>query len=89
MALSDGKDLTLKNGILTVDGTSYVVADSFNSWYITGGAAAADMKADTLTVDKTSTVTDLGITLASGDYVVMVKDSDNYITDLYLFNAVK
>ena len=89
VALSAGKDLTLKNGILTVDGTSYVVADSFNSWYITGGTAAADMKADTLTVDKTSTVTDLGITLASGDYVVMVKDSDNYITDLYLFNAVK
>ena len=78
-----------ENGILTVNGTSYVVADNFNSWYITGGAAAADMKADTLTVDKTSTVTDLGITLASGDYVVMVEDSDGYITDLYLFNAAE
>ena len=89
VALSAGKDLTLKNGILTVDGTSYVVADSFNSWYITGGTGAANMKADTLTVDKTSTVTDLGITLTSSDYVVMVKDSDNYITDLYLFDAAK
>ena len=81
-------DLKLKNGILTIDATTdttKVVADSFNAWYIIGDTA----KADTLTVDKTSTATDLGITLASGDYVVMVEDSDGYITDLYLFNAAE
>ena len=79
-------DLMLKNGILTVDQTTdatYVMADEFESWIVKGTSA----EVDTLALDSTSTKTSEGITINSGDYVVIVLDGDGYVTDLYLVDA--
>ena len=78
-------DLKLKNGILTIkDGTtSLVMADEYESWIV----KAAAKKVDTLALDSTSTMTAEGITLASGDYAVIILDDDGYVTDLYFVDA--
>ena len=78
-------DLKLKNGILTIkDGTtSLVMADEYESWIVKG----ATSKVDTLALDSDSTMTAEGITLASGDYAVIILDDDGYVTDLYFVDA--
>ena len=78
-------DLKLKNGILTIkDGaTSLVMADEYESWIVKG----ATKKVDTLALDSDSTMTAEGITLASGDYAVIILDDDGYVTDLYFVDA--
>ena len=83
-------DVTLKNGIVTIDATSdktYVTADTFNSYIVKGNSKAIEDLA--LDSDKTfgNSNSSEGYALASGDYVVVVLDDDNYITDLYLFDA--
>ena len=88
---TDGlSDVTLKNGIVTIDATSdktYVTADTFNSYIVKGTSKAIEDLA--LDSDKTfgDSNSSEGYALASGDYVVVVLDDDNYITDLYLFDA--
>ena len=77
-------DLKLKNGILTVGtNTSLVMADEYESWIV----KAATSKVDTLALDSDSTMTAEGITLASGDYAVIILDDDGYVTDLYFVDA--
>ena len=78
-------DLKLKNGILTIkDGaTSLVMADEYESWIV----KAAANKVDTLALDSDSTMTAEGITLATGDYAVIILDDDGYVTDLYFVDA--
>ena len=78
-------DLKLKNGILTIkDGaTSLVMADEYESWIV----KAATNKVDTLALDSDSTMTAEGITLATGDYAVIILDDDGYVTDLYFVDA--
>ena len=78
-------DLKLKNGILTIkDGaTSLVMADEYESWIV----KAAAKKVDTLALDSDSTMTAEGITLATGDYAVIILDDDGYVTDLYFVDA--
>ena len=78
-------DLKLNNGILTIkDGaTSLVMADEYESWIV----KAATNKVDTLALDSDSTMTAEGITLAAGDYAVIILDDDGYVTDLYFVDA--
>ena len=77
-------DLKLKNGILTVGtNTSLVMADEYESWIV----KAATSKVDTLALDSDSTMTAEGITLATGDYAVIILDDDGYVTDLYFVDA--
>ena len=78
-------DLKLKYGILTIkDGaTSLVMADEYESWIV----KAATNKVDTLALDSDSTMTAEGITLATGDYAVIILDDDGYVTDLYFVDA--
>ncbi len=77
-------DLKLKNGILTIkDGTSLVMADEYESWIIKAGTA----KVDTLALYSEDTLSTEGVTLDSGDYVVIILDNDNYVTDLYFVDA--
>ena len=77
-------DLKLKNGILTVGtNTSLVMADEYESWIV----KAAAKKVDTLALDSDSTMTAEGITLATGDYAVIILDDDGYVTDLYFVDA--
>ena len=78
-------DLKLKNGILTIkDGaTSLVMADEYESWIIKAGTA----KVDTLALYSEDTLSTEGVTLGSGDYVVIILDNDNYVTDLYFVDA--
>ncbi len=89
-AASDNlKDMKLKNGVLTFvnsgDSTieSYVMADEYESWIV----KAATKEVDTLALDSDSTMTSEGITLAAGDYVVVVLDDDGYVTNLYLVDV--
>ena len=77
-------DLKLKNGILTLKAdTSLVMADEYESWIV----KAAAKKVDTLALDSDSTMTAEGITLATGDYAVIILDDDGYVTDLYFVDA--
>ena len=77
-------DLKLKNGILTVGtNTSLVMADEYESWIV----KAAAKKVDTLALDSDSTMPAEGITLATGDYAVIILDDDGYVTDLYFVDA--
>ena len=77
-------DLKLKNGILTLKAdTSLVMADEYESWIV----KAAAKKVDTLALDSDSTMTAEGITLAAGDYAVIILDDDGYVTDLYFVDA--
>ena len=77
-------DLKLKNGILTLKAdTSLVMADEYESWIV----KAATNKVDTLALDSDSTMTAEGITLATGDYAVIILDDDGYVTDLYFVDA--
>ena len=77
-------DLKLKNGILTLKAdTSLVMADEYESWIV----KVATSKVDTLALDSDSTMTAEGITLASGDYAVIILDDDGYVTDLYFVDA--
>jgi hypothetical protein len=81
-------DLKLKNGVLTVDMGSdetYVMADEYESWLVKSFGSTKEV--DTLALDDESTVTSEGITLASGDYVIIVCDDDGYVTDLYLVDV--
>ena len=78
------EDIKLKNGILTIkDGTSLVMADEYESWIIKAGTA----KVDTLALYSEDTLSTEGVTLDSGDYVVIILDNDNYVTDLYFVDA--
>ena len=78
------EDIKLKNGILTIkDGTSLVMADEYESWIIKVGTA----KVDTLALYSEDTLSTEGVTLSSGDYVVIILDNDNYVTDLYFVDA--
>ena len=82
-------DVTLKNGIVTIDATAektYVTADEFNSYIVKGSSA----EVEDLALDSDSTFGasgSEGYALAAGDYVIVVLDDDNYITDLYVFDA--
>ena len=79
-------DLKLKNGVLTIDMTSddtYVMADEYESWIV----KAAAKEVDALSLDSDSTMTSEDITLAAGDYVVVVLDDDGYVTNLYLVDV--
>ena len=81
-------NLMLKNGILTVDMTSdetYVMADEYESWYVQSRTSAHEV--DTLALDDTDTMTNEGITLKGGDYVIVVLDSDGYVSNLYLVDT--
>ena len=77
-------DVTLKNGIVTIDATAdktYVTADEFNSYIVKGSSA----EVEDLALDSDSTFGasgSEGYALAAGDYVIVVLDDDNYITCL-------
>ena len=84
--------ITLKNGVLKIMNDRTVVAnkvtaDEFNAWKIYG--ASDDVKADTLSIDKTETIGADGdvANLESGAYVIVILDDDGYATDLYLYNV--
>lgn len=59
------------------------MADEYESWIIKAGTA----KVDTLALYSEDTLSTEGVTLDSGDYVVIILDNDNYVTDLYFVDA--
>ena len=67
---------------MTSDDT-YVMADEYESWIV----KAAAKEVDALSLDSDSTMTSEDITLAAGDYVVVVLDDDGYVTNLYLVDV--
>ena len=80
-------DITLKNGVLTVDKTTDVtkiVAEEFNSYIVkTTGA-------DTLSLSTKNTFGADGsenVTFAAGDYAVAIVDSNGYVTALYVVDV--
>ena len=84
--------ITLKNGVLKIMNSGDVVAnkvtaDEFNAWKIY--TSGAEVKADTLSIDKTETIGADGdiASLATGAYVIVILDDDGYATDLYLYNV--
>ena len=85
VAATAATDVTLKNGILTTDGTSYVVADELNAYLVKSYSTTASV--DTLTLDSSNTFgangTE-GVTLASNDYVIVVLDSNGYVSNVFV-----
>ena len=83
---TDGlSDLKLKNGILTVAQNSnktFVMADEYESWLIKGTAK----EVGTLALSADGVVADEGISMTSGDYVVVILDGDGYVSNLYLLD---
>ena len=84
--------ITLKNGVLKIMNRDTVVAnkvtaDEFNAWKIY--TSGAEVKADTLSIDKTETIGADGdiASLVTGAYVIVILDDDGYATDLYLYNV--
>ena len=84
--------ITLKNGVLKIMNDRTVVAnkvtaDEFNAWKIY--TSGAEVKADTLSIDKTETIGADGdiASLVDGAYVIVILDDDGYATDLYLYNV--
>ena len=84
--------ITLKNGVLKIMNDRTVVAnkvtaDEFNAWKIY--TSGAEVKADTLSIDKTETIGADGdiASLVTGAYVIVILDDDGYATDLYLYNV--
>ena len=84
--------ITLKNGVLKIMNSDTVVAnkvtaDEFNAWKIY--TSGAEVKADTLSIDKTETIGADGdiASLVTGAYVIVILDDDGYATDLYLYNV--
>ena len=81
--------MALKNGVLTVsrgirDARTYVMADEFNAWYIDGDAN----EVETLSIGKESTfggANDAYVAVNEGDYVILVLDKDDFVTDLYFY----
>ena len=76
-------DLKLKNGILTVTSDeTFVMADEYDSWLI----KATTKEAGSLALSADGVVADEGITMTSGDYVVVILDGDGYVSNLYLLD---
>ena len=81
--------MTLKNGVMTVKtGSSapYVVADEFNSYIVKTGTSAS---VDTLVLDTTNTFGAAGSegVLGSSSYAIVITDSNNYVTALYVVDV--
>ena len=85
VAATASTDVTLKNGILTTGGASYVVADELNAYLVKSYNTTASV--DTLTLDSSNTFgangTE-GVTLASNDYVIVVLDSNGYVSNVFV-----
>lgn len=82
-------DITLKNGVLTLDATAdkvFVMADEYNAWYINNTGD----NVETLALAKAGTFggTNAYPAMVAGDYAIVVFDDDGYVTDLYFFDNV-